>query len=131
MERVLVIEDSRAVADAVVDVLVHEGFRVSVAYSGQEGIKSFLAESPDLVILDLVLPDMHGFKVFREIRRRSDVPVVMLTARSELSDRIAGIELGADDYLPKPVSADELVARVRVVLHCSRLSHATGDGQGV
>jgi DNA-binding response OmpR family regulator len=131
VERVLIIEDRRDVAHAVADVLEDEGFHVSVAYDGQSGLEQFEQAHPDVVILDLMLPDMHGFQVFRSIRGIRDVPIVMLTAKSDLSDRLAGIELGADEYVVKPFSVDELLARVRVVLHRARPSTdpaATGSG---
>ncbi len=117
---ILIVEDDKGIAEPVQYVLRAEGFEVLVAYDGPAGLEKFEQDKPDLVILDLMLPGMHGFEVFRRLRQRRNVPVVMLTARSEENDRVTGIELGADDYVVKPFSMRELVARVRMVLRRSR-----------
>jgi DNA-binding response OmpR family regulator len=120
MDKVLVIEDEEDIADIIQTVLSGEGFQAIVAHTGEAGINKFKAENPDIVLLDLVLPDMEGFRVFRAIREIRDVPIIMLTGRVRFSDRVAGIELGAEDYLVKPFDVDELVERVRAVLQKSR-----------
>lgn len=121
--RVLVIEDRPDVAELIELVLSDEGFRVAVAHTGQAGLEEFRRERPDLVLLDLVLPDMHGFDVFRKMHETdARVPIVMLTGQARLSDRVAGIELGAEEYLVKPFATDELVEKVRSVLERHRRS---------
>jgi len=113
---VLIIEDDRDIAEAVAYCLGQEGFEVVTARDGREGLQAVLARLPNLVILDLMLPGLDGFTVFRAIRRHASTPVIMLTAKAAEPDRVAGIELGADDYITKPFSMRELVARVRMVL---------------
>ena len=122
MTTVLVVEDEMDIARLVRDYLQHAGFDVIVVGDGGSALASARAARPDLMVLDLGLPDGDGLDVAREIRRWSSLPIVMLTARSEESDRIVGLELGADDYLVKPFSPKELVARVRAVLRRTRLA---------
>jgi DNA-binding response OmpR family regulator len=114
--RILVIEDDPGIADSVAYTLRQEGFDAAVARDGATGLDEAARRTPDLVILDLMLPGMDGFDVFRALRKHSDCPVIMLTARVAESDRVAGIELGADDYVTKPFYMRELVARARMVL---------------
>jgi DNA-binding response OmpR family regulator len=114
--RVLIIEDDPNVAEVVARYLVREGFRVEAVADGQDGLDRALADPPDLVVLDLMLPSLGGLDVCRRLRSVAPVPVIMLTARGEEADRIAGLELGADDYLAKPFSPRELTARVKAVL---------------
>ena len=114
--RVLVIEDDSTVAEVVTTYLRNEGFGVSWESDGQVGLDVALADPPDLVVLDLMLPSLDGLEVCRRLRATAPVPVVMLTAKGEESDRVLGLELGADDYLAKPFSPRELVARVKAVL---------------
>ncbi|MCX7597486.1 MAG: response regulator transcription factor [Armatimonadetes bacterium] len=121
-DRVLIVEDDKGIADSVAYTLRQEGFEVQVAADGPSGLDAFRSFRPDLVILDLMLPGLHGFDVFRAIRRHANTPVIMLTAKAEESDRVAGIELGADDYVVKPFSMRELIARVRMVLRRSRVA---------
>jgi len=116
MEKILVIEDELKIARLVHDYLDEVGYDVVMAHDGQAGIAGFRQHRPDLVILDLGLPAMDGLEVTRRIRALSQAPIVMLTARSEEADTIVGLELGADDYITKPFSPRELVARVRAVL---------------
>lgn len=113
---ILIVEDDRDIADAVAYSLRREGFETAVAHDGRSGLQVAAARGPQLVILDLMLPGMDGFNVFRAMHKRSGVPVIMLTAKVTEADRVAGIELGADDYITKPFSMRELVARVRMVL---------------
>jgi len=121
MKRILLVEDSQELADLVRRELVKEGFTVQVAASGPEALAQFEQLAPDLLILDWMLPGMDGLEVLRQVRGRSSVPVLMLTARSEETDRVIGLELGADDYLTKPFGMRELLARVRALLR--RLEH--------
>jgi two-component system response regulator MtrA len=114
--RILVVDDDVALAEMIGIVLEAEGFTVSSVYDGAEALDEFRAEAPDLVLLDLMLPHVDGIEIARRIRRESDVPIVMLTARSDTADVVAGLEAGADDYVPKPFKPKELVARVRARL---------------
>ena len=113
---ILVVEDEETIADFVSMGLEYAGFRVAVASDGTEALSAFRRTRPDMVILDVMLPGLDGFGVLRQLRLQSDVPVVMLTARGEVDDRVQGLDLGADDYLAKPFKFKELLARVRAVL---------------
>ena len=113
---ILVVDDEREIVASVSDYLREAGYRPIPAFNGESALSAFEAEEPALVILDLGLPDINGIDVAREIRRRSQVPIVMLTARSQEIDRILGFELGADDYITKPFSPRELVLRVQALL---------------
>ena len=115
-QKILVIDDEREIVKLVRAYLEQAGFRVVTAADGQEGLIVFRHEKPDLVVLDLSLPRIDGLDVCRTIRRESNTPVIMLTARVEEQDRLIGLELGADDYIVKPFSPREVVARVRTVL---------------
>jgi len=119
VKTILVVEDEMKIARVVRDYLRQAGFEVLVAGDGDAAIASARGAKPDLVVLDLGLPRRDGLEVTRELRRTSSVPIVMLTARGDESDRIVGLELGADDYVVKPFSPKELVARVRAVLRRS------------
>ncbi|MCE9659767.1 MAG: two-component system response regulator CreB [Burkholderiales bacterium] len=114
--RVLIVEDEPGIADTLQYALRTEGFEPAWCATGEEALARIAAEPPALVILDVGLPDASGFEIFKRIRATSDVPVVFLTARSDEIDRVVGLELGADDYVAKPFSPRELVARVRGVL---------------
>jgi DNA-binding response OmpR family regulator len=118
--RILVIEDEPSIAEVVQIYLRRAGFSVQVVGDGQVALSLLKAELPDLVILDLMLPGVDGLAITRWIRDRSDVPIIMLTARRDEADRIAGLEMGADDYVVKPFSPQELVSRVRAVLRRMR-----------
>jgi len=120
-QRVLLVEDEKAIRDAVSAYLEKEGYWVSGAEDGGEALDLFEKNRFDLVVLDLMLPKVSGEDVCRAIRNSSDVPIIMLTAKGELEDRVAGLELGADDYLVKPFSPRELVARVRALLRRARV----------
>src|SRR6266480_4968538 len=124
---ILVVEDEMKIARLVRDYLEHAGFDVVVAGDGEAALASARGSKPDHVVLDLGLPGQDGLDVTRELRRSSNVPVVMLTARGEESDRLVGLELGADDYVVKPFSPKELVARVRAVLRRSEMARAAGE----
>lgn len=127
MTTVLVVEDEIEIARVVRDYLHRAGFEVIVVGDGGSAVASVRSARPDLLVLDLGLPGRDGLDVAREIRRWSNTPIVMLTARGDETDRIVGLELGADDYVVKPFSPRELVARVRTVLRRVRRSPAAGD----
>ena len=114
--RILLIEDEESISEPLATALVREGFDVVIAATAAQGRERFHADAPDLVLLDVMLPDGDGKDVLREIRSTSRVPVIMVTARGEELERVLGLELGADDYVTKPFSAAELSARVRAVL---------------
>ena len=116
MTHVLVVEDEPSFSEPLAFMLRREGFDVTVADNGPAAITSFDRQKPDLVLLDLMLPGMSGTEVCRVLRQRSNVPVIMLTARDSEIDKVVGLELGADDYVTKPFSSRELVARIRAVL---------------
>ncbi len=113
---VLLIDDDAELGDLLKEYLGAAGFSVAVAHEGEEGLRLALSGEPALVILDVMLPGMDGFEVLRQLRARSSLPVLMLTARGEDVDRIVGLEIGADDYLPKPFNPRELVARINAIL---------------
>lgn len=125
-ERILVIDDEAGIRELVGTYLGKEGYAVDEAVDGEDALVRFRRHPPDLVVLDLRLPGIDGFEVLREIRRSSSAYVIVLTARSDETDKLIGLELGADDYITKPFSPRELVARVRAVLRRRR----EGDGGG-
>jgi two-component system response regulator RegX3 len=114
--RILVVEDEESFSDALSYMLRRENFEVSVARTGPDALSEFDRSGADLVLLDVMLPGLSGTEVCRQLRTRSDVPVIMLTAKDSEVDKVVGLELGADDYVTKPYSARELVARIRAVL---------------
>src|ERR1041384_6825895 len=116
MKTILVVDDEPSIAQIAGDYLRHGGFGVITASNGADALALARAQRPDLIVLDLGLPRMDGLEVARTLRREGDIPIIMLTARIEESDRLAGLELGADDYMTKPFSPRELVARGRSVL---------------
>ncbi len=116
MENILIIDDDEDLCELVSEYLGVEGFEVETVNDGAEGLNEALKERHDLVILDVMLPSKNGFDVLRELRESSGTPVLMLTARGEDMERIVGLEIGADDYLPKPFNPRELVARIRAIL---------------
>jgi DNA-binding response OmpR family regulator len=115
-ERILMIEDDARLSEMVGDYLGKSGFRVTVSGTAAEGVARLASESFDALVLDLMLPDMDGLEVCRRVRASSDLPILMLTARGDATDRVVGLELGADDYLPKPFDPRELLARLRAIL---------------
>lgn len=126
-KRILVVEDEPAIAETIVYALETEGFSPVWRATGREGLAELAGGGADLVILDVMLPDTGGFEVCREIRKRSAVPVIFLTARQSEVDRVVGLELGGDDYVTKPFSPRELAARVKAVLRRSRRSSAEAE----
>ncbi len=129
--RVLVVEDDATIADVVVRYLEREGYEVTWAAAGHSAVAAIERELPDLLVLDLLLPELDGFGVLAHVRTLGPVPVIMLTALGEESDRVLGLELGADDYIAKPFSPRELVARVKAVLRRARepLTPSVGPAQ--
>src|SRR2546430_4165221 len=123
MARVLVVEDEESFSDALSYMLRKEGFEVSVAATGTGALTEFDRTGADIVLLDLMLPEMSGTEVCRQLRTRSNVPIIMVTARDSEIDKVVGLEIGADDYVTKPYSPRELVARIRAVLR-----RQAGDG---
>lgn len=121
---ILVVEDERKIVEMVRLYLERDGHRVVVAQDGRDALTAFRRERPDLIVLDLLLPEVDGLEVCRTVREQSDVPILMLTARSEEADKLVGLELGADDYVTKPFSPRELAARVRAVLRRARTAGA-------
>lgn len=113
---ILLVDDDLDLCSLMVDFLSRNEFNAKTAHDGRSGLKSALAGGVDLVILDVMLPVMDGFSVLRQLRKSSAVPVIMLTARAEQSDRITGLDTGADDYLPKPFGPEELLSRIRAIL---------------
>ena len=124
MAKILIIDDEPNIIELVKLYLTREGFSVESAKNGADGLSMLEKTNPDLVILDIMLPDIDGFEVCKQIRARSKVPVLMLSARREDVDKIVGLELGADDYLSKPFNARELVARVKAILRRSQTGNA-------
>jgi DNA-binding response OmpR family regulator len=129
MKTILVVDDEPKIVKLVRDYLEHAGFAVRLAGDGKSALSLARSEKPDLVVLDLGLPLMDGLDVTRELRKVSNVPIIILTARSEESDKLIGLELGADDYLTKPFSPKELVARVRAVFR--RIENYAASGEEV
>jgi two-component system, OmpR family, response regulator CpxR len=123
MERVLVIDDDAELCRLVARFLAREGFDIDSASSGESGVERALSEDFSLIMLDVMMPDTDGFEVLRLIRQRRRTPVLMLTARGDTRDRVRGLEMGADDYLPKPFDPAELVARIRAILRRSSPQH--------
>jgi DNA-binding response OmpR family regulator len=119
--KVLIVDDEKRISDGVKKYFEQAGFEVQSAYDGHSALKMAMNDMPDLIVLDWMLPGMSGIDVCREIRRESNVPIIMLTARVEESDKLIGLELGADDYMTKPFSPRELVARARAVLRRSQM----------
>lgn len=118
-QKILVVDDEKKIVAIVKAYLEREGFRVTAAYDGKSALDLARRHSPDLIVLDLMLPEISGWDVCRTLRKESDVPIIMLTAHDETSDKIVGLELGADDYITKPFDPKELVSRVKAVLRRS------------
>jgi len=127
MKTILVVDDEPKIVQLARDYLEHAGFTVASASDGREALASFRANPPDLIVLDLGLPLVDGLDVARAVRKTSNVPIVMLTGRDDEVDRVAGLELGADDYVTKPFSPKELVARVRAVLRRAEVAATPTD----
>jgi len=120
-EKILIVDDEKPIVDSIKYTLYKEGYDVVVSYDGEDALEKFKKENPDLIILDIMLPKLSGLEVCRIIRRTSNVPIIMLTAKGEDMDKVIGLELGADDYVSKPFSLRELVARIKAVLRRTKL----------
>jgi two-component system, OmpR family, response regulator len=116
MKKILVVDDEQKIVEIIKAYLEKDGFQVIPAYNGKTALELVFSQNPDLVILDLMLPEISGWDVCRSIRKKSELPIIMLTARDETTDKIIGLEMGADDYVTKPFDAKELVSRVKAVL---------------
>ncbi|MCE9787318.1 response regulator [Shewanella chilikensis] len=116
MSRILLIDDDLGLAELLGQLLELEGFELTLAHDGQSGLELAIANDYDLILLDVMLPKLNGFEVLRELRNKKQTPVLMLTARGDEIDRVVGLEIGADDYLPKPFNDRELVARIRAII---------------
>ncbi len=116
MKKILLVEDDKGIVNSLFLLLTKEGYKVETAYSGIEALEKFKSFSPDLILLDLLLPEKDGWEVCKEIRKVSNVPIIMLTAKDQELDKVIGLKLGADDYITKPFGAKELLARIEAVL---------------
>ena len=113
--KILIVEDDKGISDFVIPELEHEGYTTCLAVTGREALEKFESEKPDLILLDIMLPELNGLEVLRRIRAESTVPVILETARGETIDKINGLNLGADDYIPKPFEIEELLARINAL----------------
>jgi len=127
MKRILIVDDEEMIVRTVKAYLDQEGFKTYTAYDGEEALRAFEEKGPDLIVLDLMLPKLSGIEVTKKIRSMSYVPIIMLTAKASEADRVVGLELGADDYVVKPFSPRELVARVRAVLRRMEGEASSGE----
>lgn len=127
MGKILVSDDDKNIAELLRLYLEKEGYTVVLAFDGEEAIEQFNKENPDLVLLDIMMPKLDGWQVCREIRKTSDVPIIMITAKGETFDKVLGLELGADDYVVKPFDSKEIVARIKAVLRRTGKSDSQSD----
>lgn len=128
MSRILIVEDEVKIARFVTLELQHEGYEVEAAHDGRTGLEKAETWKPDLLILDLMLPGLSGIEVCRRLRQTSDLPIIMLTAKDDVSDKVMGLDMGADDYMTKPFAIEELLARIRVCLKKHRVDVAKDSG---
>ena len=124
MATILIVEDEKKIARFLELELKHEGYDVLTAFDGRSGLDTALEHDPDLLILDLMLPELSGIEVCRRLRHTSDVPIIMLTAKDDVSDKVMGLDMGADDYVTKPFAIEELLARIRVAMKKRRIRDA-------
>lgn len=129
MKKILVVDDEKPISDIIAFNLTNEGYEIEKAYDGEEALEQFEKVQPDLVILDLMLPKVDGLEVCREIRKKSLVPIIMLTAKDSEIDKVLGLELGADDYVTKPFSNRELIARVKANLRRNALQEQAVESE--
>lgn len=116
MQRILLVEDEASIARFIELELQHEGFEVTVLHDGREGLEAALTEPFDVLLLDVMLPQLSGTEICRRVRKQSDVPIILVTARDAVTDRVSGLDAGADDYIVKPFAIEELLARIRTIL---------------
>ncbi len=128
MSKILIVEDEVKIARFVTLELQHEGYEVEVAHDGRTGLAMCESWKPDLLILDLMLPELSGIEVCRRLRQSGDLPIIMLTAKDDVSDKVMGLDMGADDYMTKPFAIEELLARIRVCLKKHRVDQAADTG---
>ncbi|WP_407397152.1 response regulator transcription factor [Treponema sp.] len=131
MEKILVVEDDDGIAEFETLELEHEGFEIKRAVNGREALEFFESFAPDVILLDVMLPELSGLEVLRRIRKTSSVPVIMVSARGETYDKVNGLDAGADDYIAKPFEIEELLARLRAVIRRSDKTNAEGKTYGV
>ena len=131
MTRILIVEDEESVLDPLELLLSKEGFTIETARDGREALEKFAKTNPDLILLDLMLPEVSGTEVCRQIRAKSQVPIIMLTAKDTEVDKVVGLELGADDYVVKPYSKAELVARIKAVLRRNNADAFVNQGGSI
>ena len=131
MATILIVEDEKKIARFLELELKHEGYDVLTAFDGRRGLDTALEKDPDLLILDLMLPELSGIEVCRRLRHTSDLPIIMLTAKDDVSDKVMGLDMGADDYVTKPFAIEELLARIRVALKKRRARDAANDEREV
>ncbi len=124
-EKILVVDDEKNICDLLRMYLEKEGFAVVMAHNGVDAVSLFSSENPDLVLLDVMLPQLDGWQVCREIRKTSEKPIIMLTAKDEVFDKVLGLELGADDYVTKPFDTKEIIARIKAVLRRTQVTKET------
>lgn len=115
-EKILIIEDEEKIARFIELELTHEGYEIEKSYNGREGLEMAEKGHFDLLLLDIMLPELNGLEVLRRIRKTSEIPIIMLTARDAVTDKVSGLDMGADDYITKPFAIEELLARIRVAL---------------
>ena len=125
--KILVVDDDKNICELLRLYLVKEGFQVVLAGDGEEALARFSAENPDIILLDVMMPRLDGWQVCREIRKKSECPIIMITAKGETFDKVLGLELGADDYVVKPFETKEIVARIKAVLRRTGKSAAEND----
>ncbi len=131
MSKILIVEDEVKIARFVTLELQHEGYEVQAAHDGRTGLQMCESWQPDLLILDLMLPELSGIEVCRRLRQTCDIPIIMLTAKDDVSDKVMGLDMGADDYMTKPFAIEELLARIRVSLKKHRVDRAADTGARV
>lgn len=130
MSKILIIEDEEKIARFIELELSHEGYETDKAYNGREGLEKIEEGGCDLVILDIMLPELSGIEVLRRARRNSDVPVILLTARDSVTDKVSGLDMGANDYITKPFAIEELLARIRAILRTEKQKPVSEDDGG-
>ena len=130
MARILLVEDEKMLARYVELELTHEGYEVDVANDGREGLDKALEDKHDLMLLDLMLPRLSGIEIYRRVRQHSTKPIIMLTAKDDVSDKVMGLDMGADDYVTKPFAIEELLARIRVALKHGERARTGADSDG-